>query len=322
MPNMVPVESDLATRLPAEGVTLGVLHIAVQEWKYARRGVVIAVTLGTHTGAVWLLEDDWQAWCEALLGTSDSAAIDPLLLKGVAQWGLSPLLAASGAEVVPGSVFSACSCVPEQMALTFSWYIEHHVFHALLFDWPGSYFKTLTGQILPAVRRIHTLPPLVFTLYAGECRLSLAQLQQLQTGAGIRMQTFGALRDGVFALPLVTGAVARVTFNTEEHMQINELVQDIESLLVEERDDSPPLSSLSIDTLPQKVLVEVGQVEMALGVLRTLSEGDMLPVDVRFSSEVTLRLNGRVIGHGDLVGCGDSFLVRISRWYLSPSADT
>lgn len=100
-------------------------------------------------------------------------------------------------------------------------------------------------------------------------------------------------------------------------MQINELVQDIESLLEEGQpqclpDDHTPIS---LDALPQTLLVEVGQVEMTLGTLRMLNVGDILPAEVGFSSTVTLRLNGRAVGQGELVGCGDAFLVRVCRWY-------
>ncbi|EBM8869778.1 FliM/FliN family flagellar motor switch protein, partial [Salmonella enterica subsp. enterica serovar Kentucky] len=36
-----------------------------------------------------------------------------------------------------------------------------------------------------------------------------------------------------------------------------------------------------------------------------------------FAPEVTIRVNDRIIGQGELIACGNEFMVRITRWYLS-----
>lgn len=319
---MTPNEGEVAKYLPVEGVTLGVLHVAVQEWQSAQPGVVFAVTLGETACDIWLPESDWQMWCEETIGSSDSNAIDPLLLAGVAEWGLSPLLTASNAVMAyPKSYPRSCSTLPDQLALTFSWQIELHRFSALLFGWPMTYFQSIADRVMPVVRPRHLLPSAAFACYGGGCSLSLCELRGLNIGDGVRIQTFGNLRAGELIVLLSAGVAARVNFGLESNMQISELVQDVESLLIEERDEVDNLQSLSvnIDDLPQMLLVEVGQVDISLGALRALSVGDILPADARFGTEVRLRLNGRVVGAGELVGCGDSFLVRISRWYLSPA---
>ncbi|EFS7613174.1 YscQ/HrcQ family type III secretion apparatus protein, partial [Salmonella enterica] len=48
-----------------------------------------------------------------------------------------------------------------------------------------------------------------------------------------------------------------------------------------------------------------------------LKTGDVLPVGGCFAPEVTIRINDRVIGQGELIACGNEFMVRITRWYLS-----
>ena len=42
-----------------------------------------------------------------------------------------------------------------------------------------------------------------------------------------------------------------------------------------------------------------------------------MEVNAEFSPEVALKLNGRVIGKGVLIGCRDRFLVQIRHWYLA-----
>ncbi|WP_367298367.1 YscQ/HrcQ family type III secretion apparatus protein [Hafnia alvei] len=320
MPKMLPEESEIARLLPSEGIALGPLHVCARQWTDAQEGIVFSVMLGTIRSEIWLLESDWQAWCEGMIGSSAPEFIDTGLLFGIAEWGLSPLIAASGAEMRRSmSRPIRCSLLPDQIALTFSWQVEHYQFHTLLFNWPTTYFQTIAKQVLPRVRPVRLLPPITFACYVGWCLVSLSELRNICVGMGLRIQAFGDLRGGECVLLLSAGIVARVCMVSEERMKINELVQDVESLLQEERDNTDCLQSLTVDVneLPQKLLVEVGQVDISLGALRSLSEGDLLPAEAQFSSEVKLRLNGRVIGLGELIGCGDSFLVRISHWYLN-----
>lgn len=102
-------------------------------------------------------------------------------------------------------------------------------------------------------------------------------------------------------------------------MKFDELVQDIETLLAQ---GSPLLksdgeSSIELEQIPQSVLFEIGRASVEIGQLRKLKTGDVLPVGGCFAPEVTIRVNGRVIGQGELIACGNEFMVRITRWYLS-----
>lgn len=320
MPKILPEESEIVRLLPSEGMPLGALHICARQWTNAQEGIVFSVMLGKTPCEIWLLASDWQIWCEGMIGSSAPEFVDACLLFGIAEWGLSPLIAASGAKMLRSmSNPIRCSILPDQIALTFSWQIEHYQFQTLLFNWPTTYFQTIAEQILPRTRPVRLLPPIAFACYVGWCLASLSELRNISVGMGLRMQAFGNLRSGECVLLLSAGIAARVCMESEDRMKINELVQDVESLLQEERNSPECLQSLAveIDDLPQKLLVEVGQIDISLGALRSLSEGDLLPTEARFSSEVKLRLNGRVIGLGELIGCGESFLVRISHWYLN-----
>lgn len=102
-------------------------------------------------------------------------------------------------------------------------------------------------------------------------------------------------------------------------MKFDELVQDIETLLASgsPMSKSDGTSSVELEQIPQQVLFEVGRASLEIGQLRQLKTGDVLPVGGCFAPEVTIRVNDRIIGQGELIACGNEFMVRITRWYLS-----
>lgn len=317
MLNIQNEERQLADLLSAQAVTLGELQLSMCEWP-AQEGIAFAVNSQGTDCVIWLPANLWQTWCKGLLGTAETSEVDPLLLAGIAEWGLSPLLRASETILTPMSPPLPCSNLPDQIALTISWRTEQSDFRAMLFGWPPSYLKGIAGQITPAIRQIHPTPPIIFPLYLGWCQLSLAELVAVEPGVGIRITCFGDAKAGIFAIQLPGGISALVSLTAENTMKFNELVQDIESLLAQEREVQALEvdQGVNLDCLPQTLLVEVGQAQVELGQLRQLKEGDILPVGGSFSACVTLRMNGRAVGRGELICCGDLFLVRIARWYL------
>ncbi len=67
----------------------------------------------------------------------------------------------------------------------------------------------------------------------------------------------------------------------------------------------------SPEEIPVTVVVEVGQIEMAMGQLLQLEPGNLLEVDLDPQKRVSLTVNGKEIGIGDLVRIGDALAVRI-----------
>lgn len=312
-------ERQLTDCLSVEPVTLGELQLAMCEWP-RQEGVAIAVNSQGVACTVWLPANLWQAWCKGLLGTDGSSAIDPLLLRGIAEWGLSPLLRATKAQLSVNEVPLACCSLAGQLALTVYWKIEQYDFRAMLFGWPPTFLKSIVGQITPPVRPINPVPPISFPLYIGWGRLSLAELNTLRPGVGVGFTCFGDAKTGDFVIQLPGGISARVSLDVENNtMTFNERVQDMESLLDEEHDVQTLQEAAPVDVerLPLVLLIEVGQVSIELGKLRQLKAGDVLAVRGSFASAVTLRLNGRALGQGELVSCDGQFLVRIGRWYLA-----
>lgn len=314
-------ESILAGMLQTEGIDHGAFHVTAQHWTDSPQGRLFSVTAEDTQCGVWLAESDWQRWCEGTLGTASEQEVDAQLLAGVAQWGLSPLLQASGAKLHnwPGEP-CRCSMLNQYVALVFAWQIDGYAFRCLLFGWPTTWFRAIAQQISPRARPVRLLPPMAFACYAGWCQASVHEMTSIGPGTGLRMSPFGRPRDGELVVLLATSA-ARIRIEDGGEVKIETLVNDMASLLAEDSDRAGSASPLSyhLDSLPQKLLVEVGQIDIDLGTLRTLREGDLIATEARLSPDVKLRLNGSVIGQGELIACGDSFLVRITQWFVHPS---
>lgn len=316
-------ESILAGMLQTEGMDLGALHAAAHRWTDSPQGRLFSVTAEDTPCSVWLAESDWQRWCEGTLGTSSEKEVDAQLLAGIAEWGLSPLLQASGAKLhnPPGEP-GRCSILNQYVTLVFAWQIDGYAFRCVLFGWPTTWFRAIAQQVSISVRPVRLLPPVAFACYAGWCQASMLEMTSIGPGTGLRMSPFGRPRDGELVVLLATGSsAARIRIEEGGKVKIEALVNDIESMLAEDSDCAAPASPLSyhLESLPQKLLVEVGQIDIAFGTLRTLREGDLIATEVRLSPEVKLRLNGRVIGEGELIACGDSFLVRVTQWFVHQS---
>ncbi|MFT8211854.1 MAG: YscQ/HrcQ family type III secretion apparatus protein [Symbiopectobacterium sp.] len=313
---------NLAQNLPSEGVTVGELHIGLQTWMHAQTGKVIEISFaeGAPVSHVWLDDAGWLAWCEQQLGTADVETVDSLLIEDIAEWALSPLLAQSNARVVRQNASPRpCTYLPEQWGIVFTWQVEQVAFQAVLFGNTDIGFKHLCALLPPDVEPTGALPPLQCTLYAGECELPLSALRRLALGDGIAMHPFGDVRAGHFVLSPLLESSAHVQINGDNAMKFTALGTELENSAVEIPDEPTGAGSMPIalDALPQKLLVEVGQVTLTLGALRTLQVGDTVAVNAEFTPDVTLKLNGRAVGKGALVGCGDRFLVQIRQRYLT-----
>lgn len=319
MLNVAHEELPWVNVFPAEGVIIDELELAMRECQ-SQQGVLFAALYNEMPCGIWLPAHCWQRWCEALIGTDDMSAIDPLLLRGMAEWGLSPLLRASEATLQQGESPLPCSNVPHHIALSVSWCVDNHDFQAMLFGWPPRFLKNLAEKVCLTARETNPCPPMVLPLYIGWCQLTLAEIAAIDTDAGLRLHCFGNARAGVFAIELPGGISARVLLTEENTMKIDELVQDIETLLEagagSAADDAT--HPVNLDQLPQKLLFEVGQTSVELGRLRQLQAGDIMPACGHFTPEVTLRLiDGRAVGRGELIACGSEFMVRITSWYLT-----
>ena len=73
------------------------------------------------------------------------------------------------------------------------------------------------------------------------------------------------------------------------------------------------LDEASIDSLPVRLVFEVGRREMSLDELRDLGVGASIALEKPASSVVDILANGRRVGAGEMVLIGDQLGVRITR---------
>lgn len=292
----------------------------------SREMLLCSLKVGEVPCQLWLECQGWHEWLVSLLGTAEIALIDANLLTSLMQWRLSPLLAAIDDTITLLMPPVACSLL-NQLVLSAEWTMDDQPCYALLTGWPPP-------ALAPIVERSSVnegplsaescLPDIKGELYAGWCQLPLAQLKQLSVGQGLRIHSFGQLLHHEFALQLPSGAAAHIRLEEGNTMTIDNLVPDINTLMADElRQDecSPsPNTTIVLEQLPQTLLVEAGQITLSLGTLRTLHSGALLPISGALSPSMTLRLNGAVVGHGELIACHQAFIVRISDWYLHSEA--
>ncbi len=91
-----------------------------------------------------------------------------------------------------------------------------------------------------------------------------------------------------------------ITMNTEEKTDGN-------------NQDSAPAQPVPADLekLPVRIGFELGSVTVTLAELRSLAAGSVVEIPVPLDAPVTLRANGKEIGHGALLRVGDHVAVRI-----------
>ncbi|ECE5969265.1 YscQ/HrcQ family type III secretion apparatus protein [Salmonella enterica subsp. houtenae] len=304
--------------LPPEGATIGELTLRMQEYP-VQEGVLFTINYNNELGRVWITEQCWQRWCEGLIGTTNRSVIDPELLYGIAEWGLAPLLQASDATLYQNEPPTSCSNVPHQLTLSIKWIVEEHEFHGIIFKWPTAFLRNIVGELSAESQQIYPALPLEVPIYLGWCQLTLAELESIEIGMGIRIHCFSDIRIGGFVIQLPGRIYARVLLTADNMMKFDELVQDIETLLAQGHpiSKSDGAFSVELEQLTQSLLFEIGRASVEIGQLRHLKSGDVLPVGGCFAPEVTIRANDRIIGQGELIACENEFMVRITRWYLS-----
>jgi flagellar motor switch protein FliN/FliY len=85
-----------------------------------------------------------------------------------------------------------------------------------------------------------------------------------------------------------------------------------ESTSVEEQ--APPSENqrmITPEQIPVSLVVEIGQVQMAMEQLLKLEPGNLLEINVRPEDGVNLTINGKMVGKGELIRIGEAIGVRI-----------
>jgi flagellar motor switch protein FliN/FliY len=77
--------------------------------------------------------------------------------------------------------------------------------------------------------------------------------------------------------------------------------------------DEVRLASRFIDHVDVEVEVVLGTVRITVAELAALSQDSVLEIDRVITEAADIRVNGQVIGQGEIVTVGDHFAVRVTR---------
>ena len=141
-----------------------------------------------------------------------------------------------------------------------------------------------------------------FALNAGYCLLTAEQLLALQAGDGIVLQETAAIFENRLWLTLQEKRI--VMSVNENELQVVSMEEGMTPRAWQGQLDS-------LNSVPLKVVAEVGVAQLSLSELATLKPGTVFPTKVTLSGEVRLTVNGACIGHGRLVALNDGMVVRI-----------
>ncbi|MFF7707086.1 type III secretion system cytoplasmic ring protein SctQ [Pseudomonas sp. NPDC007930] len=145
--------------------------------------------------------------------------------------------------------------------------------------------------------------PLPALVSAGEAPLALAELRSLREGDVVML-------DGNGELSLhCAGRQARLR---REQDRLH-LLHPLTPRTLPTMSDTPAAATpdATLDSLELTLTCQVGRLDLTLGQLRELGEGSLLALEARSDDAVELMVNGRRVGHGQLVRIGDGLGVRV-----------
>ncbi|PVZ12538.1 MULTISPECIES: type III secretion system cytoplasmic ring protein SctQ [unclassified Pseudomonas] len=264
---------------PGEPVPLAPLHL----------------TVGEHP----LIAELPSAWLGELPQARDAAG--ELLLEAALLPLIEPLEATLGQPcyVTAARPFDTWLCLRWQLALgdgpgvTFMLYLSEGAARLLAAGieahWPAQR-RPLPGLALPA------------QVSAAHVPLTLAELRSLRAGDVVMLDhTQPALH--------CAGRTARLKRVDTRWLLAGALTSGMETPM----SDTPALAGpdAALDELDLTLTCQVGRLDLTLGQLRELGEGSVLALDSRADDGVELVVNGRRIGHGQLVRIGEGLGVRV-----------
>ncbi|MEM8819088.1 MAG: type III secretion system cytoplasmic ring protein SctQ [Pseudomonadota bacterium] len=246
--------------------------------------------------------------------------LPPALSKALADVYLKPALEATLGEIGPISLISSREAIPEDWLRAGLWLCDEDDVvgppAATLHLEPG-----LSEKLCAMLRTVEPSPgadialavPVLFSV--GDVRLDPDALAALETGDVILLG--GAAED--MTATMLAGTALRpigVARLKDSCLMVADTVGDLEATMSE--DDTAEVPSAAsetgfVDELEVRILFSLGQVNVDIGTLRSLEPGFVFGLDRMPNGNVSLMVNGREIGEGELVSLDDSLGVRILR---------
>lgn len=253
-----------------------------------------------HPATMWSESQAFTEWLAADYPGGMFTDYDPHLY---------PLLTTLGL-VQADNFFYQMRFTPETLELSYlekGWYPlltlhrENMRLPLILKDWSWASLCQLTANWNPWDSHTGQLN-VPFTLNVGYCLLTVEQVRVLQVGDGIVIQEAAAIFENRLWLTLQEKRIV---------MSVNE--NELQVVSIEE--DMPPCAReeqlTSLNSVPLKVVAEVGVAQLSLNELAALKPGTVLPTKVTLSGKVRLTINGAYIGQGRLIALNDGMVVRI-----------
>nr|WP_314576611.1 type III secretion system cytoplasmic ring protein SctQ [uncultured Pseudomonas sp.] len=258
-----------------------------------------------HLGLADITPEEWAGTCGSMLLECALLSIIEPLEKRLEQT----------VQVLAIRVETAATSTPSDYALSLildvrlapgapSWAVPLHLdpqVASLLAD-------LLDHHTVPAHHSLADLR-MPLSVIQGEVPLSVAELRSLRPGDML------VLADGqqtplLLRLDTHLQGRVRINGNTLTLLETPCALNPLKEHCMTDSNLEPSLDAL-IDELPLKVQCQVGSVELSLAQLRALGPGSVMPLAPQVHVGVSLMVNGRCIGQGQLVKIGDGLGVRL-----------
>lgn len=195
-------------------------------------------------------------------------------------------------------------------------------------SYPGSnltcYVYGLAKRAIQALEKIMSpvdapteLNKLPISCAVGLSMLTVEQLQQLRLGDCVVCKWACNIEDGQLFL-FQNKPISIIRMSESRSFIVEQMMNEFDELLdLSDEKAFPGLNdqekSIDLEQLMIPVVLEVGQIDIAISELATLRIGSILETELKACPQVRLRANGKVIGLGSLVQLDDKLGVKIEQ---------
>ncbi len=307
--------SALAQRVHGNSVNWG-----EREWRL--RLIPLADAAIVADGGEWLVEMEWggapleifvpgaaaQAWVEACypelaIPSLPDAFVTPLLEGSIAQVVAS--LAALQKGPVRVDAIARGGRVASTLGHAFFFEASHgarSIHGRLATSSLGLMLAAgLVAKLLPVPNRLATDDlPIRLRAEIGRTKLGPEELARLRPGDAVLLEH--ALLTSGGELWLGAGDMGLRVHVDDSHLTVVEALTQGGHAMVDESDAAATVPEpKGLDHLPMLVSFDLGQRTLTLGEVRTLQPGQVLALDQPLTSAVNIRVNGALVGVGELV---------------------
>ncbi|WP_159084719.1 type III secretion system cytoplasmic ring protein SctQ [Dongshaea marina] len=282
----------------------------------------IPLRLEGCTFELWCEESHWLRWIETLLPIDSFEHIPPELLQPLSCWTLEGFNDWMQKQKIAlpevGRVEKAGKICPSMAGLLRLTKPEEGSkgLPLALVDWPFSLLESLVSNMSP---QVHSTPVIRYPVAccAGFSKLSLSQYRQLKRGDCVLLKWWCDLQSG--EILLVQGdPVCVLRRQDKTTFVVENMMSEFDELFdLSDEEGFPGLSSSeqprNLDELPMTMVVEVGHLQLPLNELASLRSGQVIETEFSVCPSVRLRVNGKIVGWGELIQLDDRLGIRIQQ---------